>query len=885
MKTFDGIVFRGTFRDYQQRVLDTVENHIQDGKINIVAAPGSGKTILGLELIRRQKSPCLIFSPTVTIRDQWGERFEGFFVPEGEKLEKYYSSNLNKLSLLNSITYQAMYSALKKIKVETEDETIDYSNIDLFKLVKEQGIKTICLDEAHHLQNEWQKSLEMFVKGLDKDVMIISLTATPPYDATAVEWERYQTICGQIDEEISVPELVKTNTLCPHQDFVYLNFPTEKEVKNFKDYKERANNGIKELINSGLLEPIYNSLINTHKDNFDFLYTNAKEIIALFILLNKAGYKIPQKLKKMLTTKGILPKFDLKYGERAVNFLLSSEITSEEAKEEISKIFKKYSLIEKRKVCLDLNDKLKKQVYSSMGKLKSIETITESEISALGKKLRMLILTDYIKKESIKDIGTNNEISNISIVSIFESLRRKFPKENIGVLSGSLVVLPNALKEHFIKIEKLTSKDFSLKPIENTNYSVFNFKGGNKQKVQIVSKIFKDGLINILVGTKSLLGEGWDSPCINSLILASFVGSFMLSNQMRGRAIRIDKNAPDKVSNIWHLATVEPEYILEENFIKRKSKKLSEQYYDTKSCDLEMLERRFECFVGPSFSGSGIESGIDRISHIKPPYNKENVDKINAKTLELSKQRDVTKASWTTDIKGSARTFLETDIPKEKKVRAFTFQNILLELLIFGLITYIVYFIYDVFIRTGSIIAVAGGVVAIGLLIAYSGKISDKIMSHLTPKQSIKTMAKAVLHTLKFMGEVQSNCYVKIKQNDKKDLTVVVCGASVREENIFNTAITELFSPIENPRYILARKHIFNEPDERVSLAVPSIIGQKKEYTEEFFKEIQKHTGKLLLIYTRNEEGRRFILSCRKKSYITLNYKQINKKHKVSNWE
>ena len=67
----------------------------------------------------------------------------------------------------------------------------------------------------------------------------------------------------------------------------------------------------------------------------------------------------------------------------------------------------------------------------------------------------------------------------------------------------------------------------------------------------------------MLVGTKSLLGEGWDSPCINSLILASFVGSFMLSNQMRGRAIRIFKDDPNKVSNIWHLVTLEPSYILD----------------------------------------------------------------------------------------------------------------------------------------------------------------------------------------------------------------------------------------------------------------------------------------------------------------------------------
>jgi len=885
MKDFEGIVFKGTFRDYQQRILDTVDNHMQDGRINVVAAPGSGKTILGLELIRRLNSPCLIFSPTVTIRDQWGERFGDFFVPEGEKLEKYYSSNLNKLALLNSITYQAMYSALNKIKVESEDETIDYSNIDLFNLVKEQGIKTIALDEAHHLQNEWQKSLEMFIKGLDKDIKIVSLTATPPYDASATEWQRYQTICGEIDEEIGVPELVKTNTLCPHQDFVYLNFPTEKEIKNFKDYKERANNALNEFLSSQTLQSIYQRTMEIKKDDYDFLYTNSKEIIALLVLFQKAELKVPRKLKKILTTKGYLPKFSLLYGERAINFLLSSDLTTEEEKAEINATFKKYSLIEKGKAALDLNDKLKKQVYSSMGKLDSIEVIADSEIKALGKELRMLILTDYIKKESIKDIGTKNEMTNISVVSIFETLRRKFTKTNIGILSGSLVILPTTLKEHFSNVEKMTSKEFSYKEIVGTNYSEFNFKGGNKQKVQIVSRIFKEGLINILVGTKSLLGEGWDSPCINSLILASFVGSFMLSNQMRGRAIRIDKTRPNKVSNIWHLATVEPEYILEDKLITRKIKKSTEQYSSVSSCDLEMLERRFECFVGPNYTKEGIESGIDRLTHIKPPYSEQNVNKINETTLAIAQNREQTKTAWQNETSGSARTFLETDVPKEKRVRAFTLQNGLIQAVVTAIMVILSYFIYSAFMSNGNLIMMLIGIGVLIVLAIYSSKIVDKIVSHISPKRSIKTFAKAVLHTLKFMGLIQTDSYVKVKENEKRDITVVLMGGSVREENIFNTAITELLSPIENPRYILIRQNIFKKPDERVSFACPTIIGQKKEYVEEFDKELQKHTGKFLLVYTRNEEGRKFILNCRKKSYITLNYKQINKKHKVSNWE
>ena len=82
--------------------------------------------------------------------------------------------------------------------------------------------------------------------------------------------------------------------------------------------------------------------------------------------------------------------------------------------------------------------------------------------------------------------------------------------------------------------------------------------------VAVSTELFRQGQINTLVGTKSLLGEGWDAPCINSLILATYVGSFMLSNQMRGRTIRTDRDHPEKTGNIWHLACIFPAEIRED---------------------------------------------------------------------------------------------------------------------------------------------------------------------------------------------------------------------------------------------------------------------------------------------------------------------------------
>ena len=215
MDNFDRVHFRGNFRDYQLRVLNNTEAFLNDGKINIVAAPGSGKTVLGLELIRRLGSPCLILSPTTAVRQQWGQRFRDLFLDDPNDFEELFSNDLHDIRLLTSTTYQALYSAMEKKQSDMGGD-IGSSDVDLLFEIKKHNIRTICLDEAHHLKNEWQKALEKFIHALGNTITIIALTATPPYDSTDSEWHRYYNICGEIDEEIFVPELVKKDNLCPY---------------------------------------------------------------------------------------------------------------------------------------------------------------------------------------------------------------------------------------------------------------------------------------------------------------------------------------------------------------------------------------------------------------------------------------------------------------------------------------------------------------------------------------------------------------------------------------------------------------------------------------------------------------------------------------------
>ncbi len=879
MYNFDKVHFHGEFRDYQSRVLKKSDVYLTDGKINIVAAPGSGKTVLGLELIRRIGKPCLIFSPTTAIREQWGERFADLFLDDKNDFESLFSTDLHSIKLVNSITYQALFTAMEKIDT-TDDGDDSFCDIDIVQEIKDHNIGTICLDEAHHLKNEWQRSLEKLISIVGKDVKIVALTATPPYDSEANEWNRYLEMCGEVDEEIFVPELVARDTLCPHQDYIYFNYPTEEETSKLQEYRQNAQSAIEEVSQLDFVKEICNSLNTT--DDLDKIFSSAKEYIALLIFFKHYGFEVNKKLIRTLVGKRGLPLYKTEFTETAFRFLLSSDITTDEQKDILIAIFKKYAVYSKRKVELVLNERLKRALVSSVGKLESIAKIAESEYSAMGDKLRMLILTDHIKKEALSQITREEEFSDINIVSIFETLRRMDTAVNIGVLSGSLVILPNDLELEDVKHTR--------SPIEGTKYSVVEFAGSTHTVVKLVGELFANGNIQILIGTKSLLGEGWDAPCINSLIMASFIGSYVLSNQMRGRAIRIDKNDPNKTSNIWHLVTVEPDYLFGKNIIVNVQRYVNKDDNVLLSYDFDILKRRFDAFMGPAYESDTIESGIERISAVKPPYTKEGIKNINNNMLTRSQNRELMRQKWAGQVKNcDFAVNIESEIDKEKRVPTFTWINFALAAtLIMVESAFVRAFINAIVRNTGSldfwqtILFIA---LSVGMCFLIA-KITVKTVLHFNPARSVKTLGIAVYRTLVECGLIASSAKVETESNKQlKYVRLYLRNASIHDQNVFNTAMAELLSPIENPRYILIKKQIVFKYNYRLSFACPSIIGRKKEYVEVLAQKLKNSTGKFEPVYTRNENGRAFILKCRKHSYITQNQKldPINgKKYKVS---
>ncbi len=877
MKTFEKAKFKWTFRSYQQNVLDNAQKHLKDGRIHIVAAPGSGKTILGLELIRRLSAPALVLSPSVTIRQQWGERFGESYLPETENAEEYLSYDLKEPSLITSVTYQALHAAFTKTELkgekpeDTDDETDEeqtettesFDGFDLVAEMKKAGVRTVCLDEAHHLRSEWQRALEGFLKDMGEGVTLIALTATPPYDSTPAEWERYSSLCGEIDEEIFVPQLVAQKTLCPHQDYVYFNYPTAEELAAAADYRKNASETVRKILKDGTFtDAVKASGITTDgQKSEETILENDRAFLNVITVAKSCGMFISDKAVRLVAPKGKLPQMNDRITEAAFQFVIDNpEIFTEEASARLKTALSGAGLIEKRKVCLSSNDKITKMLIASNGKLGSINDIVNAESKSLGGSLRMLILTDYIKRDMLKIVGTGEPVAAMGTVPVFESVRRNCGSTPLAVLSGGLVIVPNATADKICAIAESKGIKSSLKPLGETGYSEAVFSGSNKNKVAILTEAFGRGLFNVLIGTKSLLGEGWDSPCINSLILASFVGSFMLSNQMRGRAIRMDKNAPDKASNIWHIVTVNPD----EN----------KDGGELVSSDFDMVKRRFACFLAPAYSTDVIKSGIDRVDIIKPPYNSTaNISEINRKMLTLAADREGMAKKWSGVVQNGERTEIldVAEIPQEAKPKSYKVRNMFVAIALVALAAVILAVTLPTMlsgdITTPTKLLLIALYAAVGI---YSAKAIAKAIRSMSPLAGVKPVVSALLSAMKKTGAIDSDGARLNLAARGENVTCSIDNATEHDKKVFSNAVSELFSAIDNPRYVLVRKLGEKGHNYADSYACPSVIGAKKESAAVLAESLRK-SGKYDVIYTRSEDGHKALLQCRKHCRLNEN--------------
>lgn len=293
--------FRYPFRKYQRLILSQTESRPADRTYHIVAPPGSGKTIVGLELIRRIGKPTVVFAPTTTIQRQWQEKV-GMFTTDDANVTRLTSLDPRSLAPINIFTYQLISAPgdeqqfarqlaergwvddlllagqaenedaargrlamiqqnnpgayreelsrrYRRVKGELlRDPKVDvgsflHSNArELIDRLVAFGVQTIVLDECHHLLDYWAIVLRHLLQRVP-GAHVIGLTATLPSPDDEEEYENYTAILGDVDFEVPTPAVVKEGDLAPYQDLVLFVQPSEAErgyLHNIQDAFELA---------------------------------------------------------------------------------------------------------------------------------------------------------------------------------------------------------------------------------------------------------------------------------------------------------------------------------------------------------------------------------------------------------------------------------------------------------------------------------------------------------------------------------------------------------------------------------------------------------------------------------------------------------------------
>lgn len=301
--------FKYDLRRYQKEIIEIVNRKIRSGKkeVHIVAPPGAGKTIIGLQIVSHLKAPSLILSPNTTIQAQWSQKISHFLPETGEPLDPASVIGTHEdrpLKPITVLTYQVLstpgreqeyleqlgrkewvnelrknrgishgdaelrlleilqnnptayrrelsrhISRLRKRLSDVLDinEVLHKNAINLIQTLRRQGVKTVIFDECHHLTDYWAAIMHHLVAMLD-DPVVVALTGTPPEGKSASQEHRYSSLVGEIDYRVPTPALVREGGLAPYQDLVYFTRPLPGELEFLASQHQGFHELVDELI-------------------------------------------------------------------------------------------------------------------------------------------------------------------------------------------------------------------------------------------------------------------------------------------------------------------------------------------------------------------------------------------------------------------------------------------------------------------------------------------------------------------------------------------------------------------------------------------------------------------------------------------------------------
>lgn len=780
------------WRSYQERLLTNFAAYLTNNSVHLVAPPGAGKTFLGIEMIRRLNRKTLILVPSLILKKQWLTTIEEYFLVNPAD-SCYLSGSIEQPGRITVETYQTIYNRLKE-----EPTYVDQLELLVF-------------DEAHHLKKSWGELL-IDLKKKHPQLLTISLTATPPIDSSQAEWKQYIELNGLIDEEISIPELVKEEVLCPHQDFLYL-IPANQEItQQYFAFLAKQNELVEALMESQETVDYLLSLgfVQQPLEYSKEIYENFELFTSALIYLNHHGYELTPEHWQLLGSskrqgkKAAVPPL----GKKQL-VTIYQQLFEEQPELPIFHQLKKAGWLYDEVLHLfpEYPDTVGNQAIPE--KKQAVCQILLKEEVQLKQELTAVVLTDRICKEVLA--GSDGTLA-YGVVPLFDEIVRLLgTTQQIGAICGEFLLLPQQLVT--VELAELAVGMKEHPYLSGYFYLALDDKNRHAL-MQAVTRLLTEKKLNILVGTVSLLGEGWDCPAINLLILANQASSFVQTQQLRGRGLRL--GAQNKVTNIWHLAIGLPGVPLPEQ------------------PDLIRILRRLGYISGLTFEASPeIESGGDRFA-LPLDYTTTTMETYTQSMFYFSSERSRLKEQWRTALADGWH--LSMPVIVRKIDQAKPEQAALLPMVV----------------KNTEPPSFWSALLKGSLPEYFRTRGQQKHWQKECARK--ESLAICVQKTLQQLGEISERKVIVAA--DPQEFSCYLENASYREGQLFTEVMGELLAPLENPRYLIEGK--------KLVLPVPERFGRNKQTANLFLKEInQSPLPKCQLVYTRNPADRQKLVAYR----------------------
>ena len=528
--------------------------------------------------------------------------------------------------------------------------------------LKDIGIGLIILDECHHLMHHWGRILTE-VKELFGDPVVLGLTATPPVseDFDEDDANRYEEFFGPVDYEVPVPALVREANLAPYQDLCYFVRPDSKELQYIAGVDSEFEDLLIELRQKDLSKGpervldldswLFQSLSEKKSpggksmDWKEFHRKHPAFADDARRYLQSSVTQLPQDVPeivmevddeswtRMSMLRTVLSRYvrhGLRRSKDSADHRLSESVVSR-----------------LRLLGIQITETGSRPCASPVGrvmaysssKILALNRIFSTEINALGDSIRAVIVTDFEKTSATSLVDGILDDEAGGAIAVFRSLVSHPEGDSLDpiLMTGSTVLVDDDLFERFLSRSRLwiseNEVDIRLEDHVHDGYHEIHGKGKDwvpRYYSLMITEFFQEGLTKCLIGTRGLLGEGWDASRINVLIDMTTVTTSMSINQLRGRSIRLDSTWKEKVANNWDIVC------LAEEFTKG---------FD----DYDRFKRKHKQLYGVCDDGT-IEKGVGHVhaafNDAKPEGVNEGMELFNEEMLSRAANRPHVRGLW-----------------------------------------------------------------------------------------------------------------------------------------------------------------------------------------------------------------------------------------------